>query len=203
MRITTAGNVGIGTSSPNAPLDVKKSDASTTIGGSLSVVKVNNGSGTLNATSGVEFFHAADTSSNANRLAGVYGVYTSYNAAGLGGALAFATNTAGDATIDERMRIDSAGNVGIGTASPTNTLDVTGTLRVSGAVTFTTALTAANGGTGAATLAANNVLLGNGTSALQTVAPGTSGNVLTSNGTTWASSTPPADIYTANNFGGF
>jgi hypothetical protein len=47
-----------------------------------------------------------------------------------------------------------------------------------------------NGGTGATTLTANNVLLGNGTSAVQTVAPGTSGNVLTSNGTTWTSTTP-------------
>jgi hypothetical protein len=41
-------------------------------------------------------------------------------------------------------------------------------------------------------LTANNVLLGNGTSALQVVAPGTSGNLLTSNGTTWVSSTPPS-----------
>ena len=44
-----------------------------------------------------------------------------------------------------------------------------------------------SGGTGAAALTANNVLLGNGTSALQVVAPGTTGNVLTSNGTTWVS----------------
>jgi hypothetical protein len=43
------------------------------------------------------------------------------------------------------------------------------------------------GGTNAATLTANNVLLGNGTSAVQFVAPSTSGNVLTSNGTTWSS----------------
>jgi hypothetical protein len=42
-----------------------------------------------------------------------------------------------------------------------------------------------------ATLIANNVLLGNGTSAVQTVAPGTSGNLLTSNGTTWESQPPP------------
>jgi hypothetical protein len=48
----------------------------------------------------------------------------------------------------------------------------------------------AKGGTGATTLTANNVLLGNGTSALQVVAPGTAGNVLTSNGTTWSSTTP-------------
>jgi hypothetical protein len=45
----------------------------------------------------------------------------------------------------------------------------------------------ARGGTGAATLDANNVILGNGTSAVQFVAPGTNGNVLTSNGTTWTS----------------
>jgi len=48
------------------------------------------------------------------------------------------------------------------------------------------------GGTGSTTLTANNVLLGNGTSALQVVAPGANGNVLTSNGTTWLSSTPAA-----------
>ena len=40
-------------------------------------------------------------------------------------------------------------------------------------------------------LTANYVLLGNGTSPLQTIAPGTSGNVLTSDGTTWASSSAP------------
>ena len=55
---------------------------------------------------------------------------------------------------------------------------------------LTTPLTVAQGGTGAATLTANNVLLGNGTSALQVVAPSTAGNILTSNGTTWVSSTP-------------
>jgi len=53
-------------------------------------------------------------------------------------------------------------------------------------------LPVAQGGTGAATLAANNVLLGNGTSAVQAVAPGTSGNVLTSNGTTWESGPSPS-----------
>lgn len=53
-------------------------------------------------------------------------------------------------------------------------------------------LAATKGGTGAATLAVNNVLLGNATIALQVVAPGSSGNVLTSDGTTWASTTPAA-----------
>jgi len=56
-------------------------------------------------------------------------------------------------------------------------------------------VTVAQGGTGATSLTANNVLLGNGTSALQVVAPGSTGNVLTSNGTTWQS-TPNAGITT-------
>lgn len=55
----------------------------------------------------------------------------------------------------------------------------------------TTPLTIPNGGTGATTLTANSVLLGNGTTTIQTVAPGATGNLLTSNGTTWVSSTPP------------
>jgi len=50
----------------------------------------------------------------------------------------------------------------------------------------------ANGGTSLTTLTANNVILGNGASAPTFVAPSSSGNVLTSNGTTWASSAPAA-----------
>ena len=53
-------------------------------------------------------------------------------------------------------------------------------------------LGADQGGTGSSTLTLNNVLLGNGTSAVQFVAPGTVGNVLTSNGSTWASTAPAA-----------
>ena len=57
---------------------------------------------------------------------------------------------------------------------------------------LTTPLTVAQGGIGVATLTANNVLLGNGTSAPLAVAPSTSGNVLTSNGTTWTSTALPS-----------
>lgn len=59
-----------------------------------------------------------------------------------------------------------------------------------------------NGGTGATALTLNNVILGNGTSAVQFVAPGTSGNVLTSDGTTWASSTPSVSLSANNAFTG-
>lgn len=51
-------------------------------------------------------------------------------------------------------------------------------------------VTVSQGGTGQTSLTTNNVILGNGASAVQFVAPGTSGNVLTSNGTTWASVAP-------------
>ena len=50
-----------------------------------------------------------------------------------------------------------------------------------------TDLAVADGGTGSSTLTANNVLIGNGTSPVGFVAPSTTGNVLTSNGTTWVS----------------
>jgi hypothetical protein len=101
-------------------------------------------------------------------------------------------------------------NGGTGTTSTTFanlTTNVTGTLPIANGGTGTTSTTfanlttnvtgtlpVANGGTGATSLTANNVILGNGTSAVQVVAPGTTGNVLTSNGTTWqsiaAASTP-------------
>ena len=55
-----------------------------------------------------------------------------------------------------------------------------------------TPVTAAQGGTGKTTLGANNVILGNATSAVKEVAPGTTGNVLTSDGTTWQSQAPGA-----------
>jgi len=48
-------------------------------------------------------------------------------------------------------------------------------------------LPVANGGTNSNTLVLNTALLGNGSGAVQQIAPGASGNVLTSNGTTWAS----------------
>ena len=89
-------------------------------------------------------------------------------------------------------------NGGTGTTSTTFTnltTNVTGTLPV------------ANGGTGATTLTSNNVLLGAGTDAVTFVAPGSSGNVLTSNGSTWTSAassgggtgTPPINRYHTTN----
>jgi hypothetical protein len=80
----------------------------------------------------------------------------------------------------------AAFNIGGNAATATSAGNVSGVVAV------------ANGGTGASTLTANNVILGNGTSAVQVVAPSTSGNLLTSNGTTWQSTTPSASSTGSN-----
>jgi hypothetical protein len=86
-----------------------------------------------------------------------------------------------------------------------NGISLSGTVTSSGSLTLggalsgvnlasqvTGTLPVANGGTGQTALTANNVILGNGTSAVQVVAPGTSGNVLKSNGSSWASAAEAA-----------
>jgi hypothetical protein len=57
-------------------------------------------------------------------------------------------------------------------------------------------VTAAQGGTGQTSLTANNVILGNGAGTVLFVAPGASGNVLVSNGTTWTSNATVANATT-------
>ena len=59
---------------------------------------------------------------------------------------------------------------------------------------LTTALSVSQGGTGKTSATANSLLLGNGTSALQEVAPSTAKNILISNGTTWQSAAFPWNV---------
>jgi hypothetical protein len=108
------------------------------------------------------------------------------------GGTSFAAYTVGDilyasgSTAFSKLAAVATGNAllsgGVGSAPVYGKIGLT--THVSGV------LPVSNGGTGAATLAANNVLLGNGTSALQAVAPSTAGNLLTSNGTSWVSALP-------------
>ena len=78
------------------------------------------------------------------------------------------------------------------TSFETSLSGLTPSTSTTGAVTLAGTLGVSSGGTGLSTLTANNVILGNGTSAPTFVAPSTAGNVLTSNGTTWQSAAAPA-----------
>jgi hypothetical protein len=80
-----------------------------------------------------------------------------------------------------------SGTLGTMSTQAKSAVDITG-----GTIVGITDLAVADGGTGASSITANSVILGNGSSALSgnLVAPGTSGNVLTSNGTTWTSAAP-------------
>jgi hypothetical protein len=140
-------------------------------------------SGTLALTvagtsGGVPYFSSGTTWASSAALT-QYGVV--YGGGAGAAPVATAAGTTGQSLLATTSSAPSWGQVSL-------TAGVTGTLPVG------------NGGTGAATFTANNVLLGNGTSAFQVVAPGTNGNVLTSNGTTWQSTTPAAGVsLSANN----
>ena len=90
---------------------------------------------------------------------------------------AFGTNTTQLATT--KFVQDSTGTIALQDA---DSVAITG-----GSITGITDLAVEDGGTGQSTLAANAVLIGNGTSGITSVAPSTSGNVLTSDGTAWTS----------------
>lgn len=129
------------------------------------------------------------------------GVLTFANAASLATPLTVTGNSTAGAEIRLPEDTDNGSNYVALKAADNLASNVTFTLpsadgtngqvlqtNASGTLSFAN-LAVANGGTGQTSLTSNNVILGNGTSAVQFVAPGTSGNVLTSDGTTWTSGT--------------
>ena len=76
-----------------------------------------------------------------------------------------------------------------------NGTDVVVATNYMAALTLGTALPVASGGTGATSVTAYGAVVGNsGGTGFASVAPGTSGNVLTSNGTSWASTAVAANV---------
>ena len=150
------------------------------VAGTNSITSAANPSLTAYATGSIYSFIAANTNTGAATLSidGLTATSITKN-----GSVAL---SAGDIQIGKMMLVEYDGT----TFQLVNNIVYGGSITNGNIVSLTTPLAAANGGTGLATLTVNNVLLGNGAAAVQLVAPGTSGNVLSSDGTTWASTAP-------------
>jgi hypothetical protein len=112
------------------------------------------------------------------------------------GAIKYLQSFTGPSGLNKEIQFNDGGVLG---ANASLTFDkATGTLSA-GRLTLSNPLVVSSGGTGLSTISANAVILGNGTGNVLTVAPGTAGNVLTSEGGTWvskaASSTSGATSY--------
>ena len=128
MRISSTGNVGIGTSTPAAKLDVNQTNQS----GDNDFIRL-----TTDATSGSLSLGIYPSSNNSLSFIGSNALFSSggvtrLNAAAGGSLLSMNTDSivtyvsSGAANPVERMRITSAGNVGIGTSTPVSKLHVSG-----------------------------------------------------------------------------
>jgi hypothetical protein len=118
MTLTSGGNVGIGTSSPATQLHIQSAT-----GGKLRLSSSDTSVGAGESLGEIDWF-SNDTSASGTGVRAFINVVE--NDAGLGRSydMTFGTGTTGTAT--EKMRITSAGNVGIGTTSPAAKLSVDG-----------------------------------------------------------------------------
>ena len=124
MVILQSGNVGIGTTSPLSKLEI------VTSGISGPRLRLSNPNGT-SVNSEITFQSSTTTVGQIfSDLEGTGGQDMNLVANGAGGFVRFLT--AGNAAGQERMRITSAGNVGIGTTSPVSKLSVLGESALAG-----------------------------------------------------------------------
>ena len=116
-----AGNVGIGTTAPDSKLSISGGKISIDQNhvGQTTFLKVRNTSGLGNDTADIDFAITPGTA-----IMGRIGVIRTNT--GVSGASDMTFSTFGASDLVEAMRIDSTGNVGIGTTSPNNLLQVQG-----------------------------------------------------------------------------
>ena len=137
-RFTSAGNVGIGTTSPIVKLQVvgatDNSFASAYTGNPALIALYGTddyNSGT--AGGGVFFGGKYDSSNNSTAFATISGIKENSTNANFAGAMTFMTRADGSgATVAERMRITSTGAVGIGLTNPNTKLQVSGSATIGG-----------------------------------------------------------------------
>lgn len=118
MRIDSSGNVGIGTTSPNKPLTIQTSDSAY---GSMRIYR---NSATLGETS-IGFFGTATQAANQAWVIGEGGW-------GNNGDFVIG-NENGGAGGNVRLLVERGGNVGIGTSSPSSTLEIAKNDKTNGA----------------------------------------------------------------------
>ena len=115
MRITSAGLVGIGTSSPSGKLQIDSTnvDPSATATG---ITLINSTSSQATNNGGSISLGGVYTGSSITQFGYILGAKANSTDGNYAGYLSFGTRPNGDVS-QERMRIDSSGNVGIGTAT--------------------------------------------------------------------------------------